>query len=212
MKNKNTVKEFFKTTLFLYILVNQVCAQSVQELIEKGNALYNSHAYEKAQGIYEEAIRKDLSHQWPQTIFNLGNSLFQQKKYNEAAEQFRSLSKSNSFPELKAPATYNLGNCFLEQKNYEAAVAAYKETLKLNPKDEDARYNLWYAHSLMTQGNQSMQQKLVNEKEPSAPPPPTNLTPEDLQRMLQELNTAENQTLQNRKKPSPRRKKEVDDW
>jgi len=42
-------------------------------------------------------------------------------------------------------AWHNYGNAKLMQKSYEDAIYGYKKALKLNPKDEDTRYNLAYA-------------------------------------------------------------------
>lgn len=44
--------------------------------------------------------------------------------------------------ELKARALYNLGNAQLSQEDYPAAVAAYKDSLRLQPEQEDAKHNL----------------------------------------------------------------------
>ena len=63
----------------------------------------------------------------------------------QAAEQFEVVAKSVSNADTIQKAWHNYGNAKLLQNNYEDAVMGYKKSLKLNPKDEETRYNLAYA-------------------------------------------------------------------
>ena len=129
-------KMFVIIQLISFSAVTSLHGQTAEELIKNGNDAYDKKAFSDAQHLYEEAIAKDQKHQWLQASFNLGNALYEQKKFDEAAQQFNTLIKSNSPAQLKATSYYNLGNCRLEQKNYESAIDAYKQTLKLNPSDD----------------------------------------------------------------------------
>jgi Ca-activated chloride channel family protein len=64
---------------------------------------------------------------------------------DEAAAQFDVVSQTVSHKDTVHKALHNLGNCRLKQENWQAAVDAYKKSLKVDPKDEDTRYNLAYA-------------------------------------------------------------------
>ena len=49
---------------------------------------------------------------------------------------------------------------YLQDKKYEESINAFKQSLKLNPKDNDTRYNLAYAQSMLRQ----QQQQSKNDK------------------------------------------------
>lgn len=197
--------------LFLTVICRNLDAQSVQQLIEKGNASYAARSFDAAQQFYQQAISKDQDNQFPEAIFNLGNALFQQHQYDEAARQFDALTKSRVPPYIRAQAFYNLGNCYLQQKVYDASITAYEQALKINPHDEDARYNLSFAFAIVGRQSATSSEKNTNLQQQKQPKPLTNLTPEEMQRMLDELNNLESKTLE--KKQKQRQKKTaLNDW
>ena len=63
---------------------------------------------------------------------------------------------------LKSEAYYNLGNNFLKQQQIEDAINSYKEALRINPSDEQSRYNLSKALSLI---NEEDKEKNKDQKE-----------------------------------------------
>lgn len=202
--------------LFLLLCFNiyALRAQKAEELIDKGNAAYEKKSFAEAQHYYEEAIRKDVNHEWPEAIFNLGDALYQQKKYDEASFRFRQLASSDVSEGLHASASYNLGNCYLEQENYEAALNAYRKTMKIDPHDNDARYNLMYTQKLIAQRQgstfvpSSTEEKQPKEKKFEPPP----LTKDDLNRMQQQLNESEKQARKDLQKDQTSKRKAVKDW
>ncbi len=58
----------------------------------------------------------------------------------------------------KAKLYYNIGNSLLKSQKIKESVGAYKESLKLNPTDEQAKYNLSYALNMLKNPNQDQQQ------------------------------------------------------
>ena len=187
-------------------------AQAPQQLIADGNKEFQQKNFPAAQRYYEEAIRKDIGRQWPEAVFNLGNAWYEQKKFEEAINQFNAILRSNASASLKELALYNLGNCYLDQKSYQTAIEVYKQALKRNPRDEDARYNLTYAQSLLG-GKQATQPDQSSDREVKAPvennePPP--LSQEDLNRLLNELNEAESKTVKKMLRQNPQ--KASRDW
>ena len=88
--------------------------------------------------------------------YNLGNALYKQKKFPEAAEQYQLLAgqgeKMIETPEGKARLAeiyHNVGNIGMQSKEYAKSVEAYKQSLRLNPKDDETRYNLALAQKLL---------------------------------------------------------------
>src|SRR5690606_34755351 len=61
-------------------------------------------------------------------------------------------------------AFYNIGKIYLDEKNGEMAVKNFKEALRLNPYDEQARYNLALAKRLLEE-QQSRDQEGGSQKD-----------------------------------------------
>ena len=164
MKNKIKITHLalFNFLIFqLFCLVQITYAQkSSYKLITDGNAQYNQKKYSDAEVEYRKSLitGKNLK----EGNYNLGNSYFKQGKYDEAVKQFESVGAMKDLSsEEKAKVYHNLGNSFLKDKKYEESIGAYKNALKANPKDNDTRYNLAYAQSML----QQQQDKNKNNKD-----------------------------------------------
>ncbi len=118
----------------------------------KGNKEFSKENYTDAEASYKKAL--DKKNNMPEATFNLGDAVYEQKRYDEAAKQFQLSAQTNTDTKIKAKAYHNLGNTFLENKKWEDAVKAYKNSLKLNPNDHDTKYNLAYANAMLHQQQQ----------------------------------------------------------
>lgn len=162
MKNKIKITNLalFNFLIFqLFFLVQITYAQkSSYKLITDGNAQYNQKKYPDAEVEYRKSLitGKNLK----EGNYNLGNSYFKQGKYDEAVKQFESVGAMKDLSsEEKAKVYHNLGNSFVKDKKYEESIGAYKNALKANPKDNDTRYNLAYAQSMLQQQNKNKNNK-----------------------------------------------------
>ena len=162
MKNKIKITNLalFNFLIFqLFCLVQISYAQkSSYKLITDGNAQYNQKKYSDAEVEYRKSLitGKNLK----EGNYNLGNSYFKQGKYDEAVKQFESVGAMKDLSsEEKAKVYHNLGNSFVKDKKYEESIGAYKNALKANPKDNDTRYNLAYAQSMLQQQNKNKNNK-----------------------------------------------------
>ncbi len=200
------------TMAIFFSITSEVWSQPVEQLIDKGNSAYHKRSYGEAKTFFESAIARDRGHQFPQAIFNLGNTLYQQKKYGEAATHFSKLSVGDISSSIKTAALFNLGNCHLASESYQDAIAAYKLALKINPHDEDVKYNLAFAKAIIAGRQKETPRKNTTAQIEPAAPPPANLKPPDLQRLLNELDASEKKTMQQMKREPPRRKKVIKDW
>ena len=115
-------------------------AQTDRQYIRQGNKLFHSGDYPNAEVSYRKAIEKNPKN--PQAVFNLGNALMAQKKDSAAVVQFESASKLETNPLRKAKAFHNMGVVCQSHKMYSEAIEAYKNALRLNPADDETRYNL----------------------------------------------------------------------
>ncbi len=147
----------------LFIISNSIYAQKPSQQIKKGNKEYSQEKYSDAEELYRKAL--NTPNKWEQeAMFNLSNSLLKQDKYEEAEELLQQLSLNEKIKNNnKAQVYHNLGNAQLKQQKYDKSIQSYIESLKLQPNDEDTRYNLSYAMKMLQQ--QQQQQNNQNNQE-----------------------------------------------
>ena len=163
--------------LILIILNGSVLfAQDAKTYIYKGNQLYDQKNFKEAEADYQKAIQQK---KMPlESNFNMGDAMYKQKKFDNAAKNFTTIATTTKDPQVKASAYHNLGNSLLESKKYDESIDAYKKALMTNPKDDATRYNLAYAQEMLkkqkdqnknnqnknNQNNQNNQNKSKNDK------------------------------------------------
>jgi tetratricopeptide (TPR) repeat protein len=137
--------------------IQPVLSQSDKKLIRDGNKLFEQKKFSDAEVAYKKSLNKNQKSY--EGNFNLGDAYYKQGKYDEAAKQFQDLNSQKSSDKNQSAALHNLGNTMLQNKKYEESIEAYKQALKANPKDDDTRYNLAYAQSMLRQQQQQQQQQ-----------------------------------------------------
>jgi Ca-activated chloride channel family protein len=120
--------------------------------VKEGNKLYEQQRYKEAAADYARALAKDPNN--TPGLFNFGNSLYQQKQFDSSRKVMAATEKLLSDKGGKAAANYNIGNTYMSQQKWEDAINAYKKTLRNNPQDVDAKYNLSYAEQMMKKEQQ----------------------------------------------------------
>ncbi|MCW3124537.1 MAG: Tetratricopeptide 2 repeat protein [Bacteroidetes bacterium] len=136
-------------------------AQEERSLTRDGNRLFNKGKYPDAEAAYKKALEKNSA--FPEAMFNLGDAMYQQERYDDAISQYELAAKTFTDPKLKGQSYHNTGNCQLRKKEYEKAVEAYKQALKINPADKDTKYNLAYANEKLRE-KQKQDQQNKNDK------------------------------------------------
>jgi Ca-activated chloride channel homolog len=130
-------------------------------LIQEGNKLYEEQRYKDAASNYQKALAKDPSNY--SGLFNLSNSLYQQKQYDSSRKFLASSEKNMKDKNAKSAMNYNIGNSYMAQQKYEDAVKSYKQTLRNNPNDVDAKYNLSYAEQMLKKQQQQNKDQKQNQ-------------------------------------------------
>jgi len=152
----------FCFTLFalcsICLFATPVHAQSAQNLIRQGNQKYSNGDYGLAEIDYRASSEKNNPKTIHTAAFNLGDALFKQGRYEEAAAQFEQAAKTGQSAQLKSNAFYNMGNALLKSKKLPESIEAYKNALRQNPNNADAKYNLAYARKMQQQQQQQQQQ------------------------------------------------------
>lgn len=126
------------------------------KLLRKGNNEYHDNKFHDAEILYRKAneVKPDKK-----AAFNLGNSLYKQKKYNEAVEQFDQANTLSASKNDIAKSYYNLGNSLFMDKKYEESIKAYQQSLLNNPKDMETKHNLSFAQRMLREQQQQQQKQ-----------------------------------------------------
>ena len=144
--------------ILLLLTAISVSAQKAErDYIRKGNRAYKDSTYVNAEVNYRKAI--DVNPKSAISMYNLGNTLMQQNKLQEAMEQFVAATKMEKDKGNLAQIYHNMGVIFHSGKDYAKAVEAYKESLRNNPKDNETRYNLALAQKMLKDQEQKEQEK-----------------------------------------------------
>lgn len=153
------------TGLCLLTLAPSLLGQEEREYIRKGNRLYKKGEFAGSEGMYRRA--EEQSSSGNDAIFNLGDALYRQNRYSEASAEFSRAAKAGETDSLKrADGLYNLGNSLLKEQKFEESINAYMSSLKLNPANIQAKYNLAYAQDqLKKQQEQEQQQDQKKDQE-----------------------------------------------
>lgn len=150
--------------LLLLTAVSVSAQKAERNYIRKGNRAYKDSTYVNAEVNYRKAI--DVNPKSTVAMYNLGNTLLQQNKLQDAMEQYVTATKMEKDKGKLAQIYHNMGIIFHAGKDYAKAVEAYKESLRNNPKDDETRYNLALAQKMLKdQQNQNQDQNEQEQKQ-----------------------------------------------
>jgi len=149
------------TMVIALIGLSSAFAQEANEFIENGNKLYDEGKFGEAEVTYREA--QETGADPFISGFNLGDALFKQQRYEEAATAFQSLPNLTDDKEQKASAYHNLGNSFLKAEKFQESVDAYKQSLRNNPRDLETKYNYSYAKRMLQQEQEQQQDQYKDQ-------------------------------------------------
>lgn len=142
--------------VFLLATVGVSAQKAERDYIRKGNRLFNDSVFVDAEVNYRKAL--EANPKSTVSMYNLGNTLSQQQKFQDAMEQYVSASKIEKDKMKLAHIYHNMGVLFQAGKDYAKAVDAYKMSLRNNPADHETRYNLALAQKMLKdQQNQQNQ-------------------------------------------------------
>ena len=148
-------------TVALLLVAVTASAQTDRQYIREGNKQFRVGQYDKAEVSYRKAVEKNPKN--PQAAYNLGNALMAQKKDSSAVQQFEQATRIETNPLRKAAAYHNMGVICQTHKMYGEAIEAYKNALRLNPNDDETRYNLVLCKKQKQKQDQNQQQNQNNK-------------------------------------------------
>ena len=135
-------KRRYSSAMTLLMLMTGMAAnaQNDRDYIREGNRNFRSGKFAEAEVSYRKSIEKNPRN--PQAAYNLGNALFAQKKDSAAVVAYESGVQLETSAIRKSMGYHNMGVVCQSHKMFSEAIEAYKNALRLNPKDDEARYNL----------------------------------------------------------------------
>ena len=148
-------------TVALLLFALTAGAQTDRQYIREGNKQFRIGDYAKAEVSYRKAVEKNPKN--PQAAFNLGNALMAQKKDSAAVQQFEQSARMETNPLRKSAAYHNMGVICQTHKMYDDAIEAYKNSLRLNPNDDETRYNLVLCKHLKKKQDDKQKQNQQNK-------------------------------------------------
>jgi tetratricopeptide (TPR) repeat protein len=138
-QNNHRTKGVIAALLLLLTSASRLQAQDAETQIAKGNIAYKKGNYKTAIAAFEQATANNKN---AKAWFNLGNALYKDKQLQKAVAAFEQAAATTALPLQQAKAYYNKGVVLQNNKQLAECIAAYKQALRLNPNDEDARFNL----------------------------------------------------------------------
>lgn len=133
-----------KFLVYIVFLFQMISVFSQQKEKANKTTLEETNKEEKLR-----AIKSKSKEAKDKATYNLGNTIYKSKKYNEAKDKYLSSIEAAKTKTEKHKAYHNLGNVYMQEKNYTKAIEAYKNALKNNSKDEQTRYNLALAKEML---------------------------------------------------------------
>lgn len=169
----------------LLLLINVFCLSVMAQndarpCIEKGNVYYNKNDFKSAAVQYKHACQLDtLSfNAW----YNFGNALYQLEKPILASEAYQKAMNLAENKTDKAHILHNLGNIACDAEDYEKAINIYKQSLLLNPTDDETRYNLAFAQAELKKKKEDEEKGENQEKQNKDKPKPSKYAEECLKK------------------------------
>lgn len=143
--------------LFLFVLLATTgfAQRQVRQATREGNNLFHKEDFLNAEIQYRKAL--EVAPNDSLAIYNLGNALIRQQQDEKAKESLQQFVNAASAAQkggnraLASKAYFNAGDVCMAAQQYQEAVQFFKRSLRNNPLDDEARYNLALAQKLLQQ-------------------------------------------------------------
>ena len=142
---------------------------SARKLLRDGNKQFKKEKFDEAETSYRKALSHDTTSSTAR--YNLGNTLYRKSQknhgnadYDNAVRQYTAAIEDPKISDKnKSHAYHNRGNSHMQkglanqeqaQQEFQQAIADYQEALKIDPKNQDTKYNLSLAKKLLVKQQQ----------------------------------------------------------
>ena len=136
----------------------ETAAQKMPErrLVRKGNRQFGRERYDKSIESYTRAL--EAAPTSFEAAYDLANAMFRAERYDTAEQTLKGIVADSTRSDIdRSEAVYNLGNTQFAQQKLKEALASYRAAMRLNPDDQEAKYNYAYTKHLLQQQEQQQQ-------------------------------------------------------
>ena len=204
--------------IFLLVLYLPVPGQAVSpyQAVQQGNALYQSGKYAEAAEQYGSASQ--MVPDAAEVHFNQGNAAYKQQDYRKAHEHYTQALQTADRT-LEGKVKYNLGNVEYQQAlqnlqqpqvampHLRSAMTYYRDSLDIDPQQQDARYNLELSHLLLHKLQQEQQQPKPQQQQGQ----PQDQQQQDQQQQAQQDGQQQGQQQQSQQQQSQQQQSQQQD-
>jgi Ca-activated chloride channel family protein len=127
------------------MLWSVACSDAASQIVD-ANGRFAAGDFQRALGDYRDLQVTDPNS--PQLSINAGNALHMLTEYSRALPDYAK-AIDVAAPDLRAIAQYDRGNTLYRLGRLEDARDAYRESLRLEPSDRDAKFNLELVQRLL---------------------------------------------------------------
>ncbi len=133
----------------------EAAAQKMPErrLVRKGNRQFGRERYDKSIESYTRAL--EAAPTSFEAAYDLANAMFRAERYDTAEQTLKGIVADSTRSDIdRSEAVYNLGNTQFAQQKLKEALSSYRAAMRLNPDDQEAKYNYAYTKHLLQQQEQ----------------------------------------------------------
>lgn len=196
-------------------------AQKANADIRKGNLLYKQKNYEGSKEAYSKALAENPAN--PTANYNLGNANYRSDKHDDAIQLYDNTITNSTDKPIREKAFYNKGVALSKEKKLPESIDAWKESLKLDPNDNEARENLQKALIELKKQQQQQnkdkkedkkkdQQKQNKEQQQQQQQPQSKLNKQQVEQLLKAMQQKEKEIQQKMQKGTASPNKPEKDW
>lgn len=137
-----------------------------RRIMRSGNKDFKEGSYLDSEVKYRQAL--EMVPGMYEGLFNLGDALYKQERFDDAARMWERVAADSTRSKVeRAEALYNIGNGLFRQQKLQEALEKYKESLRLNPFDRDAKFNLALTKKLLEENQDDNRDNRNNQDDNS---------------------------------------------
>lgn len=167
---------------FIFISLLMLCLGSIAtpmtaqtatyRLMHQGNALFRAGQYDRAEKYYLQVLKSQPHNS--RAHFNLADTYLAKGNPGAADSLYNIVTQSEKNKQVRSMAWHNRGylcqtaalhDAQKQQQLLRQAIEHYKQALRLNPNDNDTRYNLALCQRQLKKGNSQSQQQQQEQQQ-----------------------------------------------
>lgn len=167
MKLHNYIKALLGVILISLTLPHSSSAQYHKErgLVRDGNEQFDKRNYRRSLESYKSALKHDSTNY--EALYNRANAYHHTMYANPNDTTYQASELNALYDNIladtllsdrqRAEVYRNYGESLFAEENYEAALNSFRESLRLNPNDQETKYNYVLTKRIVDQKRQSQQ-------------------------------------------------------